>query len=1259
MNYVNTENANYVVSILRSGSDKTFDDESQEIQFEIEKLVNDRMNDIYDVIEDNQESYILENGQQDQKLEELETNPLKKRSSDKSTTTTTKYLFINPRKKNNNHFKRSLKDSSDSDIEYIPIESVLVNHICPIQNYYAINVYLSDVTAEIVRTLPNVIYCEKSTSFTLDDSNLKNLNNNNFYNLNSNNSNDKYYDLDNITTTTTSTTTSKEEDYYDIEAIKRETNWTDVSVEHITFTPDHLSTISQFPISVIYKTYDKTFYYPSTAGHGIDVYVLDNGINIDHMDFDTYKGTEDERIIRCEAIADSNELHITEGEELEFCYGNFKENSSIYQNASHGTAVSSVAGGKIYGVAKKANIRAIANDLSVIGILRSFDYVILNGKPHKTVINLSMGSTMYFKSLDDKLSELIDHNFIIISAAGNEHVNCCADKNSNEFVSYSGYGKSIVVGSVDSKIYSDGYTTDEHSNYGKCVDIFAPGQVTAAYVENDINKRNKNDKCKADGTSFAAPIVTGVVASIMAEHPEIKFNNKSMKNLLIEMSIKGSIKDFDSEITPNRFINNGKIRAYFPYFYNIKCGPGSPNNSTCSEGCCTKDGECVTLKNNAGDLCLIENGCQSDYGFCTTIDEAINECEKELEENKECLVVKNLTSEYNRNNSLNCSVMDKWKCFKFFDNLLLNESICVIAKNYKNFNDLNGLDREKINLYSYRCNYYYGDQLVEECNKIVNNYNYCFIDNPTANFINNVRGDINRFYSDTLRGDYKARCELNKNMDICHDIAFSDQANFAEHFQKKCMDYHSKECFNIAQNYEEIFYSQSSCSNAKLKGRNPLEIIVENHLKEDRVEMIGEFCNFIYDYQSSTKCDNIINNHLECFSVFTNNLNNNNAIQNCSIIKSKKCQLLYEDPYHYIPMCRANAKNLNTRKIYYNMERYLNQFNTTCERITNNGMKNTIISNCESIINDDQACLFDYSTEMIKTTTNEKELAQKCQQFNSEKCKNIYSPFIQAKYIGMCSLAEYYQPDISSSYYEFDIKHYVNYVLCNNSKEAILQRCHEELDLYQNCLFNVNSSIDLYYHCVQMNENYCKDFYEDPFKYIPTCYAADVYQSQNIFRKTDVEWEYYHENCPAIIEAGYHELMKTKINDNFSLSSSSSIIEPTLITVEKSFVTDTIEPTLTMNESIVTDTIEPSSTVVNTIEPTLTVKEPIVNTVESTIIVNNPTIITIDSVKATPTTISNNDLDNSIETITDNDCEVDEITTTVVETFFETVLADY
>ena len=47
---INAINTNYIVAIRRKKSDKKYDHESLEVQRKIDELVNDRMNDIYEII---------------------------------------------------------------------------------------------------------------------------------------------------------------------------------------------------------------------------------------------------------------------------------------------------------------------------------------------------------------------------------------------------------------------------------------------------------------------------------------------------------------------------------------------------------------------------------------------------------------------------------------------------------------------------------------------------------------------------------------------------------------------------------------------------------------------------------------------------------------------------------------------------------------------------------------------------------------------------------------------------------------------------------------------------------------------------------------------------------------------------------------------------------------------------------------------------------------------------------------------------------
>ncbi|ORX87663.1 hypothetical protein BCR32DRAFT_197733, partial [Anaeromyces robustus] len=94
------------------------------------------------------------------------------------------------------------------------------------------------------------------------------------------------------------------------------------------------------------------------------------------------------------------------------------------------------------------------------------------------------------------------------------------------------------------------YEIADYSNFGKCVDLFAPGTVIIT---------NKNNEIIANvfGTSFSSPFVAGLAATIMAENSDIEFDYESLKNKLIELSVKDAIKGLDDE-TPNRLANNGK-----------------------------------------------------------------------------------------------------------------------------------------------------------------------------------------------------------------------------------------------------------------------------------------------------------------------------------------------------------------------------------------------------------------------------------------------------------------------------------------------------------------------------------------------------------------------------------------------------------------------------------------------------------------------------------------------------------------------------
>eukprot|EP00833_Pecoramyces_ruminatium_P001180 jgi/Orpsp1_1/1175212/evm.model.c7180000053020.1 len=202
------ENKYYLISIKRNPNDKEYDKAGQKVQDAIDELVNDRMNDVYDIIEENKETFKTKNGKYDEKLEELTIySKLRKRDEEESDGKRNfKFSFINTNRlkknnknnkinnnnnnnnsnnnnkiktnnkknnknnnkynKNNNKYNKnnnnaSINSINEHDIEYIPIKSELVKHICPVLNYYVIMAYLSESIVSKIKALPNVIDCSE------------------------------------------------------------------------------------------------------------------------------------------------------------------------------------------------------------------------------------------------------------------------------------------------------------------------------------------------------------------------------------------------------------------------------------------------------------------------------------------------------------------------------------------------------------------------------------------------------------------------------------------------------------------------------------------------------------------------------------------------------------------------------------------------------------------------------------------------------------------------------------------------------------------------------------------------------------------------------------------------------------------------------------------------------------------------------------------------------------------------------------------
>ena len=220
---------------------------------------------------------------------------------------------------------------------------------------------------------------------------------------------------------------------------------------------------------------DTTFTYPSSAGTGVSAYILDTGILGGHQEFT--------------GRMKPGYTAINDGRGTTDCNG-------------HGTHVAGTVGGTVYGVAKKVNLVPVrvldcAGSGTWSGVVAGMDWVAANHtKP--AVANMSLGGGAS-STVDAAVQRMVDAGVTVAVAAGNENQNACN-------VSPARATNAITVGSTTS---SDARSS--FSNFGSCVDIFAPGSSITSAWHTSTSATNT-----IGGTSMASPHVAGVAALILS-----------------------------------------------------------------------------------------------------------------------------------------------------------------------------------------------------------------------------------------------------------------------------------------------------------------------------------------------------------------------------------------------------------------------------------------------------------------------------------------------------------------------------------------------------------------------------------------------------------------------------------------------------------------------------------------------------------------------------------------------------------------------
>ena len=253
-----------------------------------------------------------------------------------------------------------------------------------------------------------------------------------------------------------------------------------------------------------------TYTYNTTASN-VYAYIIDTGIQTSHSDFGGRAAVSYDAL----------------GGNGQDCNG-------------HGTHVAGTVGGTRYGVAKAVRLRAVrvlncSGSGSYSQVIAGVNWVTSN-HASPAVANMSLGGS-FSSSLNSAVTNMINSGVFTAVAAGNSNANACNSSPSSVSSAYT----TAASDRTDTKA--------SFSNYGSCVDGYAPGvSITSDWLNGGTNT--------ISGTSMASPHVCGVGALYKAT-----FGNASASTIsswINSNATSGVIKSNPSG-TPNRLLYKSSL----------------------------------------------------------------------------------------------------------------------------------------------------------------------------------------------------------------------------------------------------------------------------------------------------------------------------------------------------------------------------------------------------------------------------------------------------------------------------------------------------------------------------------------------------------------------------------------------------------------------------------------------------------------------------------------------------------------------------
>jgi subtilisin family serine protease len=254
-------------------------------------------------------------------------------------------------------------------------------------------------------------------------------------------------------------------------------------------------------------------YVYSANGAGVNVYVIDSGINPNHVDFGG----------RAVAAYDA----LDDGQNGIDCRG-------------HGTHVAGTIGSSTWGVAKAVNLYGVrvlpcSGGGQFSDFVEGVDWVTAN-HISPAVANVSINASGVSQSMTTSITNSIAAGVTYAVSAGNFNADACAYSPAN-------VSAALVAGATGSNDARASY-----SNFGSCIDVWAPGSgITSTDYATNTGSRGMS------GTSMASPMIAGVAALYLQMNPTA--SPATVQNAIKNSSTVGVVTNIDGN-SPNRMLSS-------------------------------------------------------------------------------------------------------------------------------------------------------------------------------------------------------------------------------------------------------------------------------------------------------------------------------------------------------------------------------------------------------------------------------------------------------------------------------------------------------------------------------------------------------------------------------------------------------------------------------------------------------------------------------------------------------------------------------